>query len=63
VVAYADAGKTCRDKSDCSGRCLATGEVAAGAAAAGVCQRDASENFGCRQWIENGVARGTICID
>lgn len=63
VVPYADAGKACRDDADCSGRCLASGEVVAGQAATGTCQRDVRENFGCRQWIEQGVAKPTICID
>ncbi len=63
VVPNADAGKTCTTKSDCSGQCLAIGEVVAGAPASGVCQRDASENFGCRQRIDGGVAQGTICVD
>jgi len=63
VVPYADAGKACTAKADCSGQCLATGEVAAGSPASGVCQRDASENFGCRQRIDGGLAQGTICVD
>jgi putative hemolysin len=63
VVTYADAGKVCRDDAECTGRCLATGEIVAGQAASGTCQRDVRENFGCRQWIEQGVARPTICID
>ncbi|WP_312316487.1 hypothetical protein [Stenotrophomonas sp.] len=65
VVPYADAGKSCRTKSDCSGQCLASGdtEVAPGSAATGVCQRDISQNFGCRQRIDGGLAQGTICVD
>lgn len=63
VIPYADAGKICSSKSDCSGQCLATGEVAAGAVATGTCQRDASQAFGCRQRIEGGKAQGTICVD
>lgn len=63
VVPYADAGKACTTKSDCTGQCLATTGVDAGTAARGVCQRDASENFGCRQRIDGGVAQGTICVD
>ncbi|MFL9583646.1 hypothetical protein [Stenotrophomonas sp. AB1(2024)] len=65
VVPYADAGNTCSAKSDCSGQCLAQGEteLVAGASARGVCQRDISQNFGCRQRIDNGVAQGTICVD
>lgn len=63
VIPHADAGKACSRKSDCTGQCLATGEVAAGSAATGRCQRDASQNFGCRQRIEDGKALGTICVD
>lgn len=63
VIPYADAGKSCGNKSDCSGQCLATGEVAAGAMATGACQRDVSQNFGCRQRIDGGKAQGTICVD
>ncbi|EMR4109687.1 TPA: hypothetical protein QEL08_003173 [Stenotrophomonas maltophilia] len=63
VIPYADAGKACSRKSDCSGQCLATGEVVAGVVATGTCQRDASQNFGCRQRIDDGKAQGTICVD
>lgn len=63
VIPYADAGKTCSRKSDCIGQCLATGEVVAGVVATGTCQRDASQNFGCRQRIDDGKAQGTICVD
>ncbi len=63
VIPYADAGKACSSKRDCSGQCLATGEAEAGAVATGTCQRDVSQNFGCRQRIEDGKAQGTICVD
>lgn len=65
VVPYADAGKSCRTKSDCTGQCLGTGdtELVPGTAATGVCQRDISQNFGCRQRIDGGLAQGTICVD
>ena len=63
VIPYADAGKACSGKSDCTGQCLAGGEVAAGSTTTGTCQRDASQNFGCRQRIEDGKAQGTICVD
>lgn len=63
VIPYADAGKTCSRKSDCTGQCLASGEVAAGSAATGTCQRDVRQNFGCRQRIDDGRAQGTICVD
>ncbi|MBK0026774.1 hypothetical protein IAE57_11425 [Stenotrophomonas sp. S48] len=63
VIPYADAGKTCSGKQDCIGQCLATGETEAGVVATGTCQRDVSQNFGCRQRIEAGKAQGTICVD
>jgi len=63
VVPYADAGKTCSTRSDCTGHCLAAGDVAMGVPVSGKCQRDASENFGCRQRIEGGLAQGTLCVD
>lgn len=63
VIPYADAGKACSRKSDCTGQCLAGPEVAAGSAASGTCQRDVRQNFGCRQRIDDGKAQGTICVD
>ncbi|WP_049469666.1 hypothetical protein [Stenotrophomonas indicatrix] len=63
VIPYADAGKSCGSKSDCSGQCLASTELTAGAVATGTCQRDVSQNFGCRQRIDGGKAQGTICVD
>ena len=63
VVPYADAGKTCSTRQDCTGQCLAIGEVVAGAPVAGTCQRDISENFGCRQRVDGGVAQGILCVD
>lgn len=65
VVAYADAGKACSSKADCTGQCLASGdrERVPGEKATGTCQRDVSQNFGCRQRIDGGVAQGTICVD
>ena len=65
VIPYADAGKACSAKSECTGQCLSQGEteLVAGSKARGVCQTDVSQNFGCRQRIDNGVAQGTICVD
>ena len=58
-----DIEKVCSAKADCTGQCLAQGEVAPGAKAQGLCQTDISQNFGCRQRIDGGVALGTICVD
>jgi hypothetical protein len=64
VVAYADAGKACSDSSQCSGLCLSSDDqTPAGQAVGGTCQRDASENFGCRQPVEGGVAGAVRCVD
>ncbi|WP_414493338.1 hypothetical protein [Stenotrophomonas maltophilia] len=63
VIPYADAGKACSRRSDCTGQCLAGGEVAAGSTATGTCQRDVRQNFGCRQRIDEGKVQGTICVD
>lgn len=63
VIPYADAGKTCSSKRDCTGQCLASDGIAVGTAATGTCQRDVSQNFGCRQRIDDGKAQGTLCVD
>jgi len=63
VVPYADAGRTCSGKQDCSGQCLAKGQGEAGVAATGTCQRDISETFGCRQRVEGGVTQPALCVD
>lgn len=63
VVPFADAGKACSDKRQCHGDCLAAAPVPAGTATQGVCQRDISENYGCRQTVQGGVGGSQICID
>lgn len=64
LVDYADAGKACSDAAQCQGRCLLEDvDVPAGQPASGVCQRDASQAFGCRQPVQNGVAGSVVCID
>ncbi|MDR6674703.1 hypothetical protein [Xanthomonas sp. 1678] len=63
VVPFADAGKTCSDSGQCHGDCLAVTPVPTGSAAQGVCQRDISENFGCRQQVQGGVGASQICVD
>lgn len=64
LVDYPDAGKACTDAAQCQGRCLLQGEhLPSGQPAKGTCQRDASERFGCRQPVENGVAGSVLCVD
>ena len=64
LVDYPDAGKACTDTAQCQGRCLVDGEyLAAGKPADGVCQRDASQGFGCHQPVEDGMAGPVVCVD
>jgi hypothetical protein len=63
VIPYADAGKGLQRQERLHGPVPGRGEVAAGSTATGTCQRDASQNFGCRQRIDDGKAQGTICVD
>ena len=62
VVPYADAGKTCSDKADCQGACIAEGNLEAQGATTGQCQK-ANVQFGCYAKIVNGKATGAICVD
>ena len=64
VVNYADAGKACKDSSDCQGSCQSSGEFIASGTAnqTGQCSANSSP-FGCRQTIEKGVAQPAICVD
>ena len=62
VVPYADAGKTCSDKADCQGACIADGNAESQAATAGQCQKT-NVQFGCYAKIVGGKSTGTICID
>ena len=65
VHRYADAGKVCTDKADCSGKCLAESMGASGAGSGlgkGICQADDSP-FGCSQEVRNGQYQSGICVD
>lgn len=61
VVPYADGGKTCSDKADCQGACIAEGNLDA-PASTGQCQKS-NVQFGCYAKIVNGKATATICVD
>ena len=62
VVTYADAGKTCSDKADCQGACIAEGNLEAQGATTGQCQKT-NVQFGCYAKIVGGKATAAICID
>ncbi|MDP3378212.1 MAG: hypothetical protein Q8S53_07580 [Brevundimonas sp.] len=64
VLQYADAGKTCRNASDCQGDCRVPGSVIVsdGRAVDGQCTADSSP-FGCYTPVKNGRATAPICVD
>ena len=62
VVPYADAGKTCSDKADCQGACIAEGNLEAQGATTGQCQKT-NVQFGCYAKIVGGKTTGAICVD
>lgn len=63
IQTFEDAGTTCTDGSDCTGKCLVQGEfVDAGAKVSGACAPD-DNPFGCYQAISGGEAEQAICVD
>lgn len=62
VRPYVDAGKPCRDKSDCEGKCLATDDAMPGDEVVGACQANDSP-FGCYAEVVDGKIEGAICVD
>ena len=62
VVPFSDAGKTCSDKADCQGACIADGNAESQAATTGQCQKT-NVQFGCYAKIVDGKATGAICVD
>lgn len=64
-IPYADAGKTCSNKSDCAGRCIYDREEGGGeptGAVTGKCQKFATQ-FGCWSEVDGGKIKSTICVD
>jgi len=61
VVTYKDAGKSCADSSECSGRCIADG-AKPGAETRGQCTAT-SDPCGCFQLVVNGKADYMLCAD
>lgn len=57
-----DAGKACRDKSDCKGFCEAPFGTAVDARAVGRCSREAADRAGgCINHVEGGRSTGDMC--
>ena len=64
IVPYADAGKSCKTKADCIGFCMASMMSIQGyEPAAGTCQIDAADAFGCYSQVLNGRAMPAVCVD
>lgn len=65
-VPYADAGKTCSNKSDCTARCILDreeGDAEPGSGkVAGRCQQYQTQ-FGCFSEVDGGRVKSTICVD
>jgi hypothetical protein len=62
VVAYADAGKACTDKSQCEGACVLEGNLEPQGPVTGACQKT-NRQFGCYARVVNGKATAAICVD
>jgi hypothetical protein len=63
VVKHPDAGKPCRDKADCAGRCLSSNMTTPpGTPTTGQCA-DNNDPCGCRQEVRGGVATAALCVD
>lgn len=70
AVPYADAGKVCRDKTECQGECRASragpGEppIREGDTISGRCDADTQAGFGCFSLVKDGrAAQPEICVD
>jgi hypothetical protein len=63
VIPYPDAGKACKDGSECEGLCKAAPDAVIGAEATGTCQKDTHDIYGCYDEIKAGVVVGGMCFD
>ncbi len=63
VINNTDAGKPCKNSSECSKSCLLMGtNVPIGTAVTGECQHT-NLSFGCYAPVENGIAGPALCVD
>jgi hypothetical protein len=63
VISFKDAGKSCSDSSECSGRCtIQPGSIAPGKETRGSCTAN-SDPCGCFQLVVNGKADYSLCAD
>lgn len=59
---WPDAGRVCRDSSDCQGECLAPAGSAIDQAVSGQCSA-VTPLFGCHARVTAGRAEPTLCVD
>ena len=64
IQQFSDAGKSCSDSVECQGSCTSSDiTIEAGTSnITGTCAANSSR-FGCRQIIQDGVAKGVLCVD
>jgi hypothetical protein len=63
VITYADAGKACKNSSECTKSCITMkSDIQLGAKVAGECQHD-NALYGCYSSVEDGVAGPRLCAD
>ena len=63
VLSANDAGKTCKDSSECEVACVTENKkMEAGLKANGVCL-ESTDLFGCKAYVSNGVVEHTLCVD
>ena len=58
-----DAGKVCRDHSDCAGLCIAPFGTKSGARTQGACYPSYNFTGKCLTRLSNGRAEQTLCVD
>lgn len=63
IQSFADGGQSCRDASDCIGRCMNYGDFADfDDPVTGQCEASDSP-FGCAQEVIGGRAEAALCVD
>ena len=62
-VPTSDAGKACRDHSDCAGLCIAPSGTKPGARTQGTCYHSYNFTSTCLTRVSKGRAEETLCVD
>ena len=63
VLPASDAGKICKDSSECEVACVTeNNQVGAGQKVSGVCL-ESTDLFGCKAYVSQGIVEHTLCVD